>query len=51
MFSQFLDKMTESQRTAIETLVDRGASLLELLSEPECVAQSQWEAKRLLGTR
>lgn len=49
MFSQMLDKMTKEQRTAIEALLARDASLEEVLSEPDIISQSQWEAQRLLG--
>jgi hypothetical protein len=46
MFSTFLDKMTEQQRTAIERLAD--ATLLEMLSDSDIVSQSKWETKRAL---
>jgi hypothetical protein len=48
MFSSFLDKMTEQQRTAIERLLDADATLLEMLSDPDIVGQSKWETKRAL---
>jgi hypothetical protein len=43
MFTQFLNKMTETQRTKIESLLDSGATLEQLLSEPEIVSESKWE--------
>ena len=49
MFSQMLDKMTKDQRTAIEGLLARNASLEEILGEPDIIGQSQWETQRLLG--
>lgn len=35
--------MTEEQRSKIETLLERNAPLLEVLSEPEISHQSRWE--------
>ncbi len=48
MFSSFLEKMSEQQRTALERLLDANASLVEVLSEPEIAGQSKWETQRIL---
>jgi predicted DNA-binding protein YlxM (UPF0122 family) len=45
MFTQYLDKMTEKQRSKIRQLLNRNASLEEILSEPEVVNQSKWETQ------
>lgn len=49
MFSQMLNKMTEHQRGAIETLLQRDATLEEILGEQDVIGQSRWETQRLLG--
>jgi hypothetical protein len=38
--------MTETQRGKIESLLANNATLLEVLSEPDCVSQSRWETQR-----
>jgi hypothetical protein len=35
MFSSYLEKMSEQQRTALERLLDSNATLVEILSEPD----------------
>lgn len=49
MFTQFLEKMTETQRTALQKLLSQNASLLELLGDRDIVSQqSKWETNRQL---
>ena len=49
MFSSFLDKMTETQRTALQRLLSQNATLIELLSDRDIVSrQSKWETNRQL---
>jgi len=38
MFSQFLNKMTETQRSKIEEMLSANASLIEILSESDVVS-------------
>ena len=38
MFSQFLNKMTETQRSKIEELISAKATLTEILCSPDVVS-------------